>query len=104
MFYFWTLSYVLFNLPHLKQWPRHQALCCLTETERGRERARKAGVGDLLALPDTLPVIEDRVDLIVSGLSVLLLDQGVCQGRRPQLQTLCSCQDTVPCRHHVRLR
>ena len=37
----------------------------------------------VLALPDTVPVIEDGVGLVVRGLPVLLFDQGVRHGRSP---------------------
>lgn len=44
-----------------------------------------------LALPDTVPVIEDRVGLIISHLPIFLLYQGICQWRRPQLEALGCC-------------
>lgn len=46
---------------------------------------------NLLALPDTVPVTEDRVGLLLSDLPILLLQQGICQRRSPELEPLRGC-------------
>ena len=46
---------------------------------------------NILALPDTVPVIEDRVGLVLSQLPIFLLYQGICQRRSPQLEPLGCC-------------
>lgn len=54
---------------------------------------------NLLALPDTVPVVKDRVGLVLVQLCVLLLYQGVRHRRSPQLEPLGCRQDAVPCGH-----
>ena len=59
----------------------------------------RAGLGHLLALPHTVPVVEVGMRFVVAQLSVLLLYEDVCRRGSPQLQTLRRCQDTVTWQH-----